>query len=93
MLYHRQMEKETHLPRAKVFDQIESSLRGLLGRVDYPARIWVKVQCVDWDSGDGIPSMEMSELLSRVRRQGAVGLVVTPAPASLDLEMVKDNFK
>jgi uncharacterized lipoprotein YddW (UPF0748 family) len=92
MLYHRQMEKETHLSQAQTFDLIATRLERLLSRVDYPQRVWVKIQAVDWDTGDAIPSKEMSELLRRARGQGEVGLVVTPVTPGLDLKAIKENF-
>jgi poly-beta-1,6-N-acetyl-D-glucosamine N-deacetylase len=93
MLYHRQMEQEMRLTRTRTFDLITAALGRLVSRVDCPQRIWVKVQAVDWNTGDAIPSSELSELLRRARGQGQVGLVITPATRGLDLKAVSENFK
>lgn len=93
MLYHRQMSDELRLSRKQVLGLIDEALLDLAGRVDFTQRIWVKVQCVDWDTGTRIPHDEMAELFGRARRHGPVGLVVVPTPRSLDLVALKESFR
>ncbi|HUT53844.1 MAG TPA: poly-beta-1,6-N-acetyl-D-glucosamine N-deacetylase PgaB [bacterium] len=93
MLYHRQMQKELHLSRKAVFDLIDGALTSLLSRVDFPQRVWVKAQSVDWDTGARIPAAELTELLIRARGHGPVGLVVIPAKKSLDLAALKGIYQ
>jgi biofilm PGA synthesis lipoprotein PgaB len=93
MLYHRQMAEELQLPTVEVLALIEKSLRALVGRVDYPQRIWVKAQSVDWKTGRLLPAGEVKDELQRAKALGPLGLVVMPAPPALDLKMVKEIFE
>ncbi len=93
MLYHRQMQKELHLSRKAVFDLIDTSLASLLKRVDYPQRVWVKAQSVDWDTGARVPAAELTGFLARVKKRGPVGLVVIPAKKSLDLGALRKIYQ
>lgn len=93
MLYHRQMEKELKLSRKATFNLISDSLAEMVGKVDYPQRIWVKVQSIDWNSGARLPSTEVARLIGHAKMQGPVSLVVVPTPKSLDLSMIKESFR
>ncbi|MFO8057481.1 MAG: poly-beta-1,6-N-acetyl-D-glucosamine N-deacetylase PgaB [bacterium] len=91
MLYHRQMRKELSLSRQSVFDLIDNSVDKLSKKVDKPQRIWVKLQTVDWSTGARVPAAELSELAGKVIHN-KVGLVLVPAPRSLDRDTIRTVY-
>jgi len=93
MFYHRQMADELRIPREDAVELIDEALTDLVGKVDHPQRIWVKVQSVDWDTGTRIPHAEMAEVMGVARRHGPLGLVVIPAKRSLNLTSLEEIYR
>jgi biofilm PGA synthesis lipoprotein PgaB len=78
MAYHRQMESE--------LNKRPIAVRGLIGKmvadatrtVKEPSKVLVKLQIVDWKTGESIDDGEVMEILREVLRTEPVSLAVVP---------------
>jgi biofilm PGA synthesis lipoprotein PgaB len=78
MAYHRQMENE--------LNKRPIAIRGLIGKmvedatrtVGEPSKVLVKLQIVDWETGESVDEGEVTEILREISRSKPVSLAVVP---------------
>ncbi|MBE9528549.1 MAG: tetratricopeptide repeat protein [Proteobacteria bacterium] len=78
MAYHRQMESE--------LNKRPIAIRGLIGKmvadatrtVKEPSKVLVKLQIVDWETGESVEDGEVTEILKEISHSLPVSLAVVP---------------
>lgn len=89
MLYHRQMMRELNLPAESVFALIEKGLKPAAAEADFPQRLLIKIQAVDFDTRQTVPREELEALIRRVKALGPVSLALVMSGRAGELELIK----
>lgn len=93
MAYHRQMKKELHLSEEGAYDKISNMTATLLGLVDDPYKIMMKVQLTDWETRKQIPPYEANQVFKRINSQGKVSLAFIPYSPPIPLHVIRNYFR
>jgi biofilm PGA synthesis lipoprotein PgaB len=93
MAYHRQMRKELQLSEEATYESISHITSSLLKSIDEPYRILMKVQMSDWETGQGIPSLEAHEIFQRISDQGRVSLAFFPYSPQIPAHVIGCYFR
>lgn len=93
MAYHRQMKKELHLSEEGAYDKISNMTATLLGLVDDPYKILMKVQLTDWETRKQIPPYEANQVFKRINSQGKVSLAFIPYSPPIPLHVIRNYFR
>jgi len=93
MAYHRQMKKELHLSEEGAYDKISNMTATLLGLVDDPYKIMMKVQMTDWETRKQIPPYEANQVFKRINSQGKVSLAFIPYSPPIPLHVIRNYFR
>jgi biofilm PGA synthesis lipoprotein PgaB len=92
MLYHRQMQKELGLSKARCQSLLKEGAQYACKVVGNPGKVLLKMQTVDWDRGVRIPNSEMSEVFSVLKQEPRTGWALIPAGPGLDLTWVSQQY-
>ncbi len=75
MAYHRQMMKEKRLNLADALNIISDITRIGLDAIGNKDKLLMKVQSIDWDTKEAVPSNELKMVFEAIKRVGDVSLV------------------
>ncbi len=78
MAYHRQMESELNKRPIAVRGLISKMVKDAVRTVGDPSKVLVKLQIVDWESGDKIGTDEVLDVLKEASMSSGVSLAVVP---------------
>lgn len=85
MAYHRQMGTELKRDPEEIRDIIERMVVDASASVG-PEKVLIKVQTIDWSSGEALPDDEVAGILKSVRAKESVSLAVVPYRKDLPLK-------
>lgn len=74
MAYHRQMMKEKRLNLDNALDMISDITRTGVDAIGNKDKLLMKVQSVDWDTKEAVPSDELKKVFEAIKRAGGVSL-------------------
>ncbi len=92
MAYHRQMGKELGKSRGEVFLMIKKMAREAALVVGDPEQVLMKIQTIDWDSGERLSRTELTSLVRGVRGAG-VSIAFVPYRRGLPLAELTKSVK
>ncbi len=92
MLYHRQMQKELGLSKARTQSLVKKGTQYACKVVGDPGKVLLKLQTVDFERGTRIPNSEMSELFSIFLQEPRAGWALIPAGPGLDLAWLSRQY-
>jgi len=78
MAYHRQIRRELRLSQEATVSYVSDLAKQMVALVEQPSRVLIKVQVVDWETGDEIPGSELDQVLGAISRVGGVSLGYVP---------------
>jgi biofilm PGA synthesis lipoprotein PgaB len=74
MAYHRQIMREKNLNLDAVFEMISNITRKGLAAIGKGDKLLMKVQTIDWDTRETVPSDELRKVFEAIKRGGDVSL-------------------
>ncbi len=93
MAYHRQIRRELELSPRELLLYVSDLAQKIVAQVDQPSKVLIKVQVVDWETGEEIPSSELDQVLSVVSRFGKVSLGYIPVNSPVVPFTVSRRFR
>jgi biofilm PGA synthesis lipoprotein PgaB len=78
MAYHRQMQDELNKKPIVIKGFIEKMVEDAVRTVGEPGRVLIKLQTIDWNTGQGLPDSEVVDLIREIRSIKNVSLAVVP---------------
>lgn len=78
MAYHRQMSEELGRSVDDVASMIEGMAREAAARLEDPSRVLMKLQTIDWNTGEPLDDSEVVALIRGIRGVGGLSLAVVP---------------
>ncbi|MBI5970024.1 MAG: tetratricopeptide repeat protein [Deltaproteobacteria bacterium] len=78
MAYHRQMEEELEKGGHEVRGLIREMAEGAAKTVGDPKRVLIKLQTIDWKTGEPLSNSEVVSLIRTLRSTSGVSLAVVP---------------
>jgi biofilm PGA synthesis lipoprotein PgaB len=91
MAYHRQMEDELSMGPGDIRAMIERMVVDSSRVVGDPWRVLIKLQSVDWTTGEPLPASELYGLVSRIKGLGGVGLAIVPYRRDFPFRMLSSD--
>lgn len=85
MAYHRQMGEELNREPEEIKNIIARMVTDAAGSVGEPGKVLIKLQTIDWRTGQALANDEVAEMLRNVRSKGGVSLALVPYRGGLPL--------
>jgi len=85
MAYNRQMQAELGKDAGQVERMIEKMAADAADVAGGPERVLMKLQTVEWDTGEPLPDSEMVRLMRGVGKTGGIGMALVPYRRGLPL--------
>lgn len=78
MAYHRQMGDELGASPAAVDAMIEKMAADATVMTADPGKVLIKLQTIDWKTGEAVPTNEVVDLIRKMKSKGGVSIAVVP---------------